>query len=252
MDYFNRTLSVFADGEPVTSSARTKLLGHEGLGLYPSLFMLTMLNLAEEDYLLLSRAREVEVKHGEVVLVSGLVSDVFRNTKKNGTETHAAVAPGLALWEAVVSVDVEAVVSVSETVRRLLEASGTGVQMLSFPGEDPVSTRGQAFFGRAAECIEEALGKTGARCCLVPSGLCVIPKEGLPVSMVLTEEDLQEAPAFNGGGDMILRTGPAGWTMGKSVEVRYGGMASRGLISERLLNLDTGDGPWRVELVIET
>ena len=222
MDNFDRTLSVFADGEPVTSSARTKLLGHEGLGLYPSLFMLNLLNLAEEDYLLLSRAREVEVKHGEVVLVSGLVSDVFRNTKKNGTETHVAVSPGLALWEAVVSVDVESGVSVSETVRQLLEASGTGVQLLSFPGEDPVSTRGQ-----------------------------VSPKEGLPVSMILTEEDLQEAPAFNGGGDMILRTGPAGWTLGKYAEVRYGGMSSRGLISERLLNLDTGDGPWRVELIVE-
>ena len=36
-------------------------------------------------------------------------------------------------------------------------ASGTGIQLLSFPGEDPVSTRGQVFFGRAAECIEEAL-----------------------------------------------------------------------------------------------
>ena len=126
------------------------------------------------------------------------------------------------------------------------------MQLLSFPGEDPVSTRGQALFGRAAECIEETLGKAGARCCLVPSGLCVIPKEGLPVSMVLTEEDLQEAPAFNCGGDMILRTGPAGWTLGKYAEVRYGGMSSRGLFSERLLNLDTGDGPWRVELVIET
>ena len=252
MDNFDRILSVFADGEPVTSSARTRLLGHEGLGLYPSLFMLNLSNLAEEDYLLLSRAREVEVKHGEVVLVSGLVSDVFRNMKKNGTETQVAIAPGLALWEAVVSADVESGTTVSETVRRLLDASGTGIQLISFPGEDPVSIRGQAFFGRAAECIEEALGKAGARSCLVPSGLCVIPKEGLPVSMVLTEEDLQEAPAFNGGGDMILRTGPAGWTLGKYVEVWYGGMSSKGLISERLLNLDTGDGPWRVELVVET
>ena len=169
MDSFNRTLSVFADGEPVTSSARTKLLGHEGLGLYPCLFMLNLLNLAEEDYLLLSRAREVEVKHGEVVLVSGLVSDVFRNTKKNGTETHVAVSPGLALWEAVVSVDVESGVSVSETVRQLLEASGTGVQLLSFPGEDPVSTRGQAFFGRAAECIIEALSRNGRDGSVVPA-----------------------------------------------------------------------------------
>ena len=62
MDNFDRTLSVFADGEPVISSARTKLLGHEGLGLYPSLFMLTLSNLAEEDYLLLSRAREVDLR----------------------------------------------------------------------------------------------------------------------------------------------------------------------------------------------
>ena len=74
--------------------------------------------------------------------------------------------------------------------------SGIGVQLLSFPGEDPVSTRGQAFFGRAAECIEEALGEAGAGCCLVPSGLCVIPKEGLPVSMVLTGEDLTDAPSY--------------------------------------------------------
>ena len=269
MDSFNRTLSVFADGEPVTSSARTKLLGHEGLGLYPSLFMLNLLNLAEEDYLLLSRAREVEVRHGEVVLASGLVSDVFRNMKKNGTETHVAIAPGLALWEAVVSVDVEAGASVSETVRRLLEASGTGVQLLSFPGEDPVSTRGQAFFGRAAECIIEALSRNGRdgsvvpaehvtsrtvplfrRACLVPSGLCVIPREGLPVSMVLTEEDLTEPPFFTCGPELVLRTGPAGWTLGKHIEYRYGWAKGRGLIEERMLNLDTDDSTWMVELLV--
>ena len=112
-------------------------------------------------------------------------------------------------------------------------------------------TRGQAFYGRAAECIEEALGKAGARCCLVPSGLCVVPKEGLPVSMVLTEEELTDVPSFNCGGDMVLRTGPVGWTLGKGVEVRYGGTVNRGLISERMINLDTGDGFWRVEVVVE-
>ena len=149
------------------------------------------------------------------------------------------------------SLDVEARVTVSETVRQLLEASGTGIQLLSFPGEDPVVSRGQAFYGRAAECIEEALGKAEAQCCLVSSGLCVIPKDGLPVSMVLTEEDLMDVPSFNCGGDMVLRTGPVGWTLGKGVEVRYGENVNRGLITERMLSLDTGDGAWRVELVVE-
>ena len=248
----NRTLIILADGEPVTGYARARLLGTERMGLYPSLFMLHLWNVAEEDYLLLSRSKEVTVMHEDVVLVSGIVSDAFRSRGKSGMEAHVAIAPGLKLWEAAVSLDVEAGVTVSETVRRLLEASGTGIQLLSFPGEDPVITRGQAFYGRAAECIEEALGKARARCCLVPSGLCVVPKEGLPVSMVLTEEDLADVPSFNCGGDMVLRTGPAGWTLGKGVEVRLGGMSSRGLISERMINLDTGDGPWRVELVVQS
>ena len=247
----DRTLTIMADGEPVTGYARARLLGTEKLGLYPSLFMLHLWNVAEEDYLALSRSREVTVLHEDVVLVSGTVSDAFRSKGKSGTEAHVAIAPGLKLWEAPVSLDVEAGVTVSETIRQLLEASGTEIQLLSFPGEDPVVSRGQAFFGRAAECIEEALGKAGARCCQIPSGLCVVPKEGLPVSMVLTEEDLTDVPSFNCGGDMVVRTGPARWTLGKGVEVRYGGTVSRGLISERMINLDTGDGAWRAELVIE-
>ena len=247
----DRTLTILADGEPVSGYARVRLLGTERLGLYPPLFMLHLWNVAEEDYLLLSRSREATVMHEDVVLVSGSVSDVFRSRGKSGTEAHVAIAPGLKLWEAAVSLDVEAGVTVSETVRRLLEASGTGITLLSFPGEDPVVSRGQAFYGRAAECIEEALGKAGDRCCLVPSGLCMIPKEGLPVSIVLTEEDVTDVPSFNCGGDMVLRTGPAGWTLGKGVEVRYGGTTNRGMITERMINLDTGDGPWRVELVVE-
>ena len=247
----DRTLTILADGEPVTGYARARLLGTERLGLYPSLFMLHLWNVAEEDYLALSRSREVTVLHDDVVLVSGSVSDAFRSRGKSGTEAHVAIAPGLKLWEAPVSLSVEAGVTVSETVRQLLEASGTGIQLLSFPGEDPVITRGQAFYGRAAECIEEALGKAGARCCLVPSGLCIVPKEGLPVSMVLTEEDLMDVPSFNCGGDMVLWTGPAGWTLGKGVRIVWEGEEYTGLVRERSFDLDTGDGPWRTELILE-
>ncbi len=246
----NRTLTILADGQHITGYARARLIGTERLGLYPSLFMLELWNVAEEDYLMLSRCKNVTVNHGKVVLASGSVSDVFRNRTKSGTETHIAISSGLNLWEAPVSLSVEAGTRVSETVRRSLQASGTGIQLLSFPDVDPVMSRGQAFFGRAAECIEEALGKIGASCCLVPSGLCVVPKNGLPTIMVLTEEDLTDVPSFNCGGDMVLRTRPAGWTLGKGVKVIYGGTVTRGLITERMLNLDTGEGLWRVELVV--
>ena len=280
----NRTLTILADGVPVTGYARAKLIGTERLGLYPSLFMLDLWNLSEDDYLLLSRCKVVTVMHRKSMLVSGSMSDVFRD-RRSGTFlpgaaarspletvhwtvsralrtprgrldgsmiTHVAISPGLNLWEASVSLSVEAGVTVSETVRRLLQASGTGIQLLSFPDVDLVMSRGQAFFGRAAECIEEVLGKVGASCCLVPSGLCVIPKNGLPIIMVLTEEDLTDVPSFNCGGDMVLRTEPAGWTLGKGIKVICGRTVTKGLITERMLNLDTGEGPWRVELVVRT
>ena len=263
-NHMNRTLTILADGVPVTGYAPAKIIGTERLGLYPSLFMLDLWNLSEDDYLALSRCKVVTVMHRKSILVSGCVSDVFRDRhlirpsgnfptrgRLDGSMiTHVAISPGLNLWEAPVSLSVEAGVTVSETVRRLLQASGTGIQLLSFPDVDPVMSRGQVLFGRAAECIEEAISRIGASCCLVPSGLCVIPKNGLPIIMVLTEEDLTDVPSFNCGGDMVLRTRPAGWTLGKGVKVIYGRTVTKGLITERMLNLDTGEGPWCVELVV--
>ena len=62
----NRSLTILADGEPVTGYARARLIGAERLGLYPSLFMLRLWNVAEED-LALSRCREVTVLHEDVI-----------------------------------------------------------------------------------------------------------------------------------------------------------------------------------------
>ena len=208
MENFDRTLDILVNGRLVRNYARARLFGKERLGLYPSLFMLSLWNIPEDEYLLLSRAHEITIKHGEVILASGAVADVFRYSERKGTEVQVAFSPGLMLWGSSVSLDVEAGTRVSEIVSQLLDRSEAGVELLSFPGEDPIVTRGQAFFGRASECIEEILSKAEARCCLVPSGLCVIPKNGLPVSMVLTEEDLTEPPFFTCGPELLyLRTG---------------------------------------------
>ena len=250
MDNFDRTLDILVNGIPVKNYARARLFGKERLGLYPSLFMLTLWNIPEDEYLLLSRAHEITIKHGDIILASGAVADVFRYSEIKGTEVQVAFSPGLMLWGSSVSLDVEAGTSISEIVRRMLDRSEAEVELLSFPGRDPVVTRGQAFFGRVSECIEEILSKAEARCCLVPSGLCVIPKKGLPVSMILTQEDLKEPPFFTCGPEVVLRTGLAGWTLGKHIEYHYGWVKGRGLIEERMLNLDTEDGNWTVELLV--
>ena len=121
-----RNLRVMADGAPFASGCRFHLSGKITIGLFPSLFTLEAWNLKEQDYLLLSRTtKELAVYREDSCLAFGVISDVFRRTVPEGTMTAAAFSLGLDLWEAAVAVSVEAGVTVSETVRRLLSASGT-------------------------------------------------------------------------------------------------------------------------------
>ena len=246
-----RSLTVMADGEQVTGFNHGRLVGTDSVGLFPMPFTLFLWNLSESDYGMLATAKDITVLHDGSVLAWGSISDICRKTVPDGTVVEVVFSSCLRLWEAPVSLSVEAGASVSDTVRRILSASGTGVSVLSFPGADPVRTRGQAFFGRAAECVSSALSAAGARSCLTPSGLCVIPSSGLPVSLELSEADLIDAPVRVGGKLLLCRTTVTGWPLGKMVSVSWKGNTATGLVLERSVDADNLDGPWQAELLIE-
>ena len=251
MPELNRSLSVFADGLPVTGFRHAYLSGRDALGLYPMPFTLRLWNLADSDYHALCAAKNLSVHHDDSILAYGKISDVYLQIVPEGKITEVVFAAGLGLWETPVSLSVEAGVSVSGTVRQILSASGTGIPLLSFPGEDPVRSRGQAYYGRAAECIEEALMAAGARGYLTESGLCVVPAEGLPVSMDLSSADLLSDPVFVGNRQMLLRTRITGWPLGKQVSVNWKGVQIRGLVTERSVDADNMEGNWQSELLME-
>ena len=185
-------------------------------------------------------------------LAFGQVSDVFCRTVPEGTVTTAAFSLGLNLWESQIFLAVPAGISVSDTIRRILEESGTDIQLLSFPSDDPVFIRGQAFCGMAAECITEALSAASARCYLVPSGLCIIPADPLTPTLHLSESDLTDRPAVvDRGRKMILTTTVPGFQPGEEMMLQYKGTTSAGLILERMTDADTGTGPWITQLLIE-
>ena len=247
-----RSLTVLADGTPFASGSRFRLSGKLAIGLFPSLFTLQAWNLTEKDYHRLSGAKVLAVLRGGSCLACGAVSDVFRQTVPEGMLTTAAFSLGLDLWEAPVSLSVEAGACVSETVPRLLASSGTGIRLLSFPGRDPAAFRGQAFFGRAAECITDALSAAGARAYLVPSGLCVIPEAPLPATLHLTEADLADRlmPADR-GRKLILSTTVTGFQPGEEMTLEVEGIRYAGLILERMVEADNRSGPWMTQLLVE-
>jgi hypothetical protein len=248
----DRRLTVLADGEPFAPDSRFRLAGTVRTGLFPSLFLLECWNLSEADGFRLRNAKNLSVMREDSCLAFGQVSDVFCRTVPEGTVTTAAFSLGLDLWEARVSLSVPAGVPVSETVRRILSASGTGISLLSFPGRDPVFFRGQAFCGRTAECIQSVFTAAGARGTLVPAGLCVAPSEPLPATLHLTGQDLTDRPAFaDGGRKMILSTTVTGFQPGEEMTLETEGKIYSGLILERMVEADTAMGAWVTQLMVE-
>ena len=248
----DRRLTVLADGELFASENRFRLSGTMRIGLFPSLFLLQCWNLSDSDVFRLQNTKELSVMRDDSCLAFGQVSDVFCWTVPEGTVTTAAFSLGMGLWEASVSLSVSSGAAVSETVRRLLSASGTGIRLLSFPGTDSVFSRGQAFCGRAADAIVNALSAASARAYLVPAGMCIIPAEPLPATLRLVGKDLTDRPAFaDGGRKMILSTTVTGFQPGEEMSLSWEGKMYSGLILERMLEADTAMGPWSMQLMVE-
>ena len=253
----NRSLTVTLDGEPLSFSGRMRLRGMDELSLFPAMFTLELWNLPEEMYLQMSRCREIAVSHGDACLVSGRVWDVFRHGDEEGTVTAVSISLGLNLWESTVSLCIPARTALSVIVRQILDASGTNIPLLSVLSPDPVSSRGQSFFGRGSECVASALSVASLRPMLTPSGLMAVPASGLPEAVRITEADLMDAPAFVGGSLhgapslMVLSATVAGWRPGQTVDVEYKNIRVRGIVKERSVDVDTGDGAWKCELLCE-
>ena len=248
----DRKLTVLADGTPFADGCRFHLSGKTGIGLFPSLFLLQCWNLSDADVFRLRNTKELSIYRDDSCLAFGKISDVYRETVQEGTLTTVAFSLGLDLWEAQVSVTVPVETKVSETVRLLLDASGTGIQLLSFPGPDLHLSRGQAFFGRAADGIAAALTAVDARGYLVPAGLCIVPMEPLEPTLHLAKTDLTDAPMIAAGGKkMILSTTVTGFLPGEEMTLEVDGEHWQGLILERMVEADTAYGEWKTQLVIQ-
>ena len=279
-----RDFHVLLDGQSFSKGTGFRLTGRVNLNLYPDLFILQCRNLPKEGIYQLQNARQISVvSNGSRLasgqtsglpngscLASGTISDVYTQTVPEGTVTVAAFSLGLNLWNAEVSVSCPAGTSISDDVRTILEASGTGIQLLSFPGEDPLPLRGRAYVGKAAEAISQALSHCNgigtddvptihtsrtaacARGFLTPAGLQVIPKDPLPASLHLTEADLTDRPVFaDSGRKMILSTNVVGFQPGDEMTLSFEGTTTKGLIASRMVDADSYAGPWRTQLLVE-
>ena len=80
----------------------------------------------------------------------------------------------------------------------------------------------------------------------------MVPADPLPATLHLTESDLTDLPMIaDKGRKMILSTTVTGFQPGEEMTLEYEGVRCAGLILERMVEADTGPGPWETQLMIE-
>ena len=251
-----RSLHVFADGREIAQSCRIRLSLIESMSLLPALCSLEIENLSDASAALLSAASIVEVyssslsSHaGSSILASGSILSVFPRIQSGRRILSVSFSPGMALWQSAVSLSLTGGMRVSDTIRAILAASGTGIRLSAFLAEDRPLSRPQAFFGRACDALRLLAESVQARICLTPAGLCVVDPSLQSPTLFLPEDALRSDPVFL-HDRCILSTEAAGWPLGTCLQFNWKGSSYQGLLSARMLNLDNGDGPWQSQLEV--
>ena len=194
----DRTLTILADGEEITGLPHVRLTARYGQSLYPYPFFLRIWNAPEAVFHRLKRAKKISVLHGESVLVGGNLVDVTREVVEEGNLITVTVAQGFHFWNSWVSLSVEAGATAADTVRQLLAAAGSDMQLLTEPEDNASFSRSQTFFGRLPEAIADVLSACGVTPYLVPAGIALKPADKPEAETVL---------------DLDSVTGP--WKMGE-------------------------------------
>ena len=258
MNELDRKLDVLVDGVLISDGCRVRLMGEAGLGLYPRLVTVSMLNVSESGYHAIRMNGRIEVRCGDSELFSGEIQDVNRETAKGGVWTTVGFAAGVGLYREQIGISLEAGLTVSETVQAILEQSGTGIRLLSWRGEDPVFSRAQAYCGSTAEIVEQVMAASGARAVLVDAGIVVVPKTtgdagnaetAKTVDIRMTDADLVNEPYFT-AEHVILKTKMVGWTIGHWMQLDWQGKTVLGMIEKCAIEADTGKGIWQCELQV--
>ncbi len=274
-----RSLTLLADNREEGHGCRMRFRARSVPGLLPMPCLLEIWNLPEDDFKRIQIAKRIAVCCDRDVLAAGRPVKVVQEI--GNAVVSVIFSPVLPLWEARVSLSMPAGIRASDTVRALLAASGTGIGLLSWTGEDPIFARGQAFRGRAAEAIASVMEAAGARGVMMPAGLALY-REGKASggTINLKKEDLLASPGMIrtdsvrtdsvrtdsvrtdsvgtnssgriGGVIRILKITPRALTPGMTMTWPTASGREQGMLQEWLLDADTAEGPWGVACLVRS
>ena len=244
-----RDLHLFADDTEIGQGCRMRITLREEFSLMPQLFHLEIENLSESSAEMLANCREMAVRSNGSVLATGDSIFCCPRWIDGRKIVSVSFSYGFRLWKASVSISLAAGMRISDTIREVLKASGTGIEMAGYTAKDFALTRPQAFFGRACDALERLADSVDGRVGLTPAGVCVIGMGEQTPTVVLPEDGLLSEPIFL-KDRVILKTGIVGWPLGTGVKFRWNGADYQGVMMSRMLDLDNAGGSWESQIEV--
>ena len=244
-----RDLHLFADDTEIGQGCRMRLTLQEEFSLMPQLFTMEIENLSESSAEKLANCREMAVRSNGSVLATGDSIFCCPRWIDGRKVLTVSFSYGFRLWKASVSISLAAGMKISDTIREVLKASGTGIEMAGYTAKDFALTRPQAFFGRACEALERLADSVDGRAGLTPAGVCVIGMGEQTPTVVIPEDGLLSEPIFL-KDRVILKTGIVGWPLGTCVRFRWNGADYQWVMMSRMLDLDNAGGSWESQIEV--
>jgi len=244
-----RDLHLLADDTEIGQGCRMRVALREEFSLMPQLFHLEIENLSDSSAEMLANCREMAVRSNGSVLAMGDSIFCCPRWIDGRKVLSVSFSYGFRLWKASVSISLAAGMKISDTIREVLKASGTGIQMAGYTAEDFSLTRPQAFFGRVCEALERLADSVGGRIGLTSAGVCVIGMREATPTVMMPEDELLSEPVFL-KDRMILKTGIVGWPLGTYVQFRWNGADYQGVMMSRMLDLDNAGRSWESQIEV--
>ena len=247
---YQRNLSLYVEDSQVAAGCRINLSAREVLSILPALHHVTIQDLSDLSIASLSEGRSLQVRSDDFVICSGTITEVYTHIDSGKKLTSVVFSPQLALWNASVSFSVPSGMPVRTTIEKILENSGTDLQLAGYAADNPALLRPQAFFGRAADALSVFAEMADADIFIGPAGVIVSGRnQKTPVTRIQESALLSEPIPV--GKSLILSTIAVGLPLGTVAETEWKGMSYTGRIVSSFIQADNVSGPWKTELELE-
>lgn len=245
-----RSLSVFADDREIAVDRRIRLRGKSTMTCLPDPWTVDVYGLSDEDAAFLRRCAIVRVLGaGDSLLCSGAPADILDLHAQGRDVTQILILEGEALWRSTVSLSLAAGTGVEQTIRALLARCSSPAPLAACPQLTAVLPRGQAFFGRTVDALNELARAADSRGWVWHDAFWLTRiGEGVPRATIREEDILREPETMTGA--LICATRMVGLQTGQLVRLQTDTHSGVFRLAAQTIDADSHSGAWDCTLTL--